>query len=102
MAYRHKIDREDVPTLLSIIPKSSIFTVVFVKKNNEVRVMNCRRGVTSHLNPNPIRKRAPMPPNEVTVFDLKANGYRMFNLDTIMEIKTLGNDFLVTDKRRKQ
>lgn len=89
------ICKEDIPTLLKTIPNGSIFSVKFLKKDGSERIMNCRKGVTKYLNPNPSRPRPTMPDNEITVFDLKAKNYRMFNTDTTTEIKACHIDFIV-------
>lgn len=61
-----------------------IFKAKFVKKNGEVREMNCKLGVKKHLKGginvnNHIRY--------LTVFDMASGGYRNINLNTLVEIK---------------
>lgn len=87
------LNKSDLPILLDLIPKNSIFSVVFVKKDGSDRLMVCRRGVKSHLNPNSQHNRPKMPEEEVTVYDMIAHGYRMFNKDTVKKIKTFGDEF---------
>lgn len=63
-------------------------TVTFVKQNGEVRTMNCRIGVTKHLKGGVSK----LDPNQyVTVYDLKSEGYRAINRDTILEVKGVAN-----------
>lgn len=95
------INREDVQTLLSLIPNGSFFTAVFTKKPEkgqlvgEERVMNCRRGVTKHLNPTAKKREFSMPKHLVTVFDVKVGDYRMFNLNTLRTIRAMGQEFQI-------
>lgn len=72
----------------NVIPDNQIFTVTFDKKDGGgERVMNCRRGVSTHLNgTSPRATRA----NVITVFDLKLQDYRSFCLDAIKSIKAAG------------
>lgn len=81
------ITKADVPSIIASIPNGAIFTVSFVKKNGEVRDMNCRKGVTSHLTPNPKREKHAMPSNMITVFDMQNGAYRHINTDTTLKIK---------------
>lgn len=94
---KERIHKEDIPTLLKTIPNGSIFSVTFIKKNGEERLMNCRKGVRKYLNPNPSRPRPEMPPEEITVYDLKNKGYRMFNMNTTTKIKACHVEFEVED-----
>jgi len=74
--------------------KGQFFTVEFTKKNGDTRVMNARTGVkigvTGKGSPNGLFTSA------IKVFDVKANGFRQINLDTVRFIKTGGVKFLVT------
>jgi hypothetical protein len=89
------ISTSDVKTVINTIPKGSIFTVDFVKKDGSLRVMNCRTGVKSHLTPNPKREKPAMPSNMVTVFDMQKGQYRHINVDTTRSIKACGINFIV-------
>ena len=95
------ITKADVPSIIASIPNGAIFTVTFVKKDKTVRVMNCRKGVTSGLVPN-ARPKAPNPANIITVYDMvlaKNNGgktaYRCINADTVLNIKAEKQEFEV-------
>jgi hypothetical protein len=87
----------EVVAVINNIPKSAFFNVNFVKKNGEVREMNCRSGVTKHLTPPSEKKREKpvMPKNIVTVYDMKNAGYRHINTDTVLKIVAEGQTFLV-------
>lgn len=72
--------------------KGSVFTVTFVKKNGEVRKMNCRLGVTKHLKGgtlayNPIEKLL------LGVFDMQKKAYRMVGLATMFALKIGGVEY---------
>lgn len=64
---------------------SKIFSVEFLKKDNTLRKMVCRIGVTKHLKGGEL----PYDPFEkglLPVFDMQAKDYRMINLKTITAI----------------
>lgn len=63
----------------------SIFTADFIKKNGELRTMNCRLKVRKHLRGG-ISTTAHKE-NLVTVYDLQAQGYRTINLETLVCIR---------------
>ena len=65
-----------------------IFKAIFVKKNGEVREMNCRLEVKKHLKGG---RDANDKKRYLTVYDLKSKGYRNINLNTIVEIRCGGN-----------
>ena len=61
--------------------RGRFFTVAFVKRTNgEERVMNCRMGVRSHLSGGELAY-DPAKRNLLVVFDTRAGGYRMVNLE---------------------
>lgn len=62
-----------------------IFSVVFEKKDGEIREMNCRLGVTKHLKGGE-QAYDPKDYDMITVFDVQKKGYRMVRLDTLKEI----------------
>jgi hypothetical protein len=65
-----------------------IFKAVFVKRNGEIREMNCRLEVKKHLKGGrDVNDRN----RYLTVYDLKSKGYRNINLNTIIEIRCGGN-----------
>tara|TARA_Y100001951_G_scaffold45356_1_gene35784 strand:+ start:699 stop:1013 length:315 start_codon:yes stop_codon:yes gene_type:complete len=65
-----------------------IFKAMFVKRNGEVREMNCRLEVKKHLKGG---KDVNNKDRYLTVYDLKSKGYRNINLNTIIEIRCGGN-----------
>ena len=64
-----------------------IFTVTFVKKDGTVRVLNGRRKVTKHLKGGELAY-DPIEKGLIPVYDLKSEGYRMINSQTVKEIKS--------------
>lgn len=61
-----------------------IMTVKFIKKDGSLRVMNCRLGVTKHLKGGTSTLN---PDRFITVYDLKSEGYRAIDKDTILDVK---------------
>ncbi len=62
-------------------------TVTFTKKDGSTRVLNGRMGVTSALKGG---KSTNDPQKNITIFDVKNNGYRSIPRDTIREVKVGG------------
>jgi len=75
--------------LQSLIENSNgtFVTVTFVKKNGEQRVLNGRMGVTAGLKGG---KSTIDPTKFITIYDVKAGGYRSINRETILEVKVGG------------
>ena len=66
-----------------------IFSATFVKKNGDVREMTCRLDVKKGVN----GKGLSFKPSEhdlLCVFDMKNNGFRMINLNTLQQVKVGG------------
>ena len=76
--------------------KNLIFSVVFLKKNGELRPMTCKLGVKKHLKGG-ILKYNPGEMNNLIVFDMQKDDYRKINLDTLMHISMKGVEYNVTD-----
>ena len=90
-----KINRRDILNLL-IENKTSIFSVVFLKKDGTLRRMTCRFGVKSHLKGGRLSY-DPKERNNLIVFDMQKEGYRTINLDTLMNVNMKGVEYNVTD-----
>ena len=90
-----KINRSDILNLLKD-NRSEIFSVVFLKKNGELRPMTCRFGVKKHLKGGNLAFN-PLERNLLVVFDMQKEGYRMINLETLMLITMKGVQYHVTD-----
>ena len=66
-----------------------IFSVTFVKKTDgEVRHMNCRMGVKKHLKGG--KSTIADIPSLVSVYDLKHNGYRCFDVNRVIALNGAG------------
>jgi hypothetical protein len=76
-------------TLNSLIERSNgtFVTVTFTKKDGTTRVLNGRMGVTAGVKGvgNGLD-----PKKFITIFDVKNNGFRAINRDTITEVKVGG------------
>lgn len=62
-----------------------IFTITFIKKNGEERVMNARLGVKKHLTGGE-QKYKPADYNLLTVFDMQKQGYRNVSFDCVKKV----------------
>lgn len=77
-----------------------IFTVRFIKKDGTVRAMNCRTGVTSKLKGGELAY-DPSAKGLKVVYDIKANDYRMVNINTVYELVIQGKRFLNESAKAK-
>lgn len=87
---------------VELINKSGgrIFTVTYKKKDNTIRVMNCRLGVKKGVNGvgmsyNPTLK------GLKPVFDMVKNEFRMLNLETIKRLSINGQDYIIESSENK-
>lgn len=68
----------------------AIFTATFVKLDGSTRVMNARLGVKKHrsiLNTVSHADRTKLEEKYITVYDLKAKGYRNINRETLTAVR---------------
>ena len=85
-----KINRIDVLKLLEENRNpNTIFHVVFLKKNGELRRMSCIVGVKKHLKGGKL-KFNPRERGYLVVLDTIKKAYRMINLNTISNITSKG------------
>ena len=61
------------------------FTVEFIKKDNSLRKMNCRKGVKKHLKGGHLHF-DPFVKGLLPVFDLQKQGYRMLSLKSLVSL----------------
>ena len=76
--------------------KGLIFNASFIKKDNTVRVLTGRLKVTQYLKEN--AKEQPYDPSKYNlqpVYDLKAKGYRMLNLNTLLTLNINANKYII-------
>lgn len=69
-----------------------IFSATFVKKNGEIRSMNCRRKVTKGVTGKGMAFK-PSDKGLMVVFDMSKDDFRMINLNTLIEAKVNGQIF---------
>ena len=70
-----------------------IFSARFLKKSGELREINCRLKVRKHLRGGV--STTSHKENLITVWDLKAEGYRNINLETLLLVKFGGKEIIV-------
>ena len=87
------INKSEVYNLLQE-NKNNFFTVVFIKKNGEVRKMNCRLKVKKHLAGGKLKFK-PLERGLLPVYDVLNKGYRMINLETLQSISMKGVNYKV-------
>lgn len=81
----------EVQMVLDLIDaaKDRFFSVTFVKRTTgELRRMNCRRNVGGMANVPVQTSDEARRLGVVTVYDVKASGFRRIPLDSVLEIKT--------------
>lgn len=69
-----------------------IFSATFVKKDGTIRTMNCRRKVTKGVTGKGLAFK-PSDKGLMVVFDMANDGFRMINLNTLIEAKVNGQIF---------
>ena len=81
---------------VELINKSNgrIFNVTFKKKDNSIRVMNCRLDVRKHLKGGDLAYN-PSLRGLKSVFDMQKGEYRMINLDTIKRLSINSEHYIV-------
>ena len=75
---------------------NSFFSVKFVKKDKTVREMNCRLNVKKHLKGGEL-KYNPFERGLIPVFDAVSRGYRMINIETLLELNCNKESYKITD-----
>lgn len=74
-------------------------SVTFVKKNGDLRLMNCRKGVTKYLKGGTLKyNRADK--GLIGTYDVRAKGYRSINVNTIVSIRANGMEYHVRNEER--
>ena len=90
-----KISRKDILELLQENRSpNTIFSVVFLKKNGEIRRMNCLLGVKKQLKGGKLAFN-PLERGYLVVLDTNKKAYRMINLNTISNITSKGVEYHV-------
>ena len=76
--------------------KGLIFSTSFIKKDNTIRTLTGRLQVTQYLKEN--AKKQPYKPSDYNlqpVYDLKAKGYRMLNLNTLITLSINKTKYII-------
>lgn len=73
--------------------RGGFFTVTFITKDGRVRVMNARTGVRKHTKGGQLGY-VPSTFNLLPVFDVQRKGYRMINLNTIIDARVDGTEYV--------
>lgn len=68
------------------------FTVTFETKTGKIRSMNCRTGVKRYLKGG--KSTIDHVDNLLSVYDVKACGYRCISLDKMIKIRSNGNEII--------
>ena len=85
------IKRSLVKTLIAA-NNDKFVGVTFTKKNGEKRDLNGRLHVRSKTGKAPTTAHIP---EYMTIYDVKAGGFRTINLDTVESIRMKGGEFMV-------
>lgn len=88
------VTNQQLKDIISGIDNTRIFSVTFVKKNGEVREMNCMLGVTKHLRGGE-QAYDPADYNLLTVFDVQKKDYRNINFTQLIAAKIDGEVYHV-------
>jgi hypothetical protein len=89
-----KISRADVPKILKAT-KGKLFSVKFIKKNGETRILNGRLGVTRYLKGG--YDTTSHIKYYINVYDIQKKGYRKVNMNTVERIKYSGITYIVEE-----
>lgn len=93
---KQRIKEINTKLLLKEMNSGKIFTACFIKKNNELREINCRTNVKKYvtgkgLNFNPSSK------NLLPVFDMQKKEYRFINLSSLIWVKIKKKKYFIND-----
>ena len=77
-----------------------IFSAVFVKKDREKRLMNCRTKVRKYVKGVGLKFK-PQDKGLVGVFDLQKGAYRFISLDTLQRLKIQGVEYEIINTNKE-
>lgn len=89
-----QVTNTQLKAIISGIDTTHIFGVTFIKKNGDVRNMNCMLGVTKHLRGGE-QSYDPAEHNLLTVFDVQKKDYRNINFAQLVKAKIDGVQYEV-------
>ena len=91
----NKITKEEAKKLIHVT-NGKIFSSTFIKKDGSHRLLTGRLKVTQYLKEN--AKPRPYEPNKynlICVYDMKAEGYRMININTLTKLSINASKYLI-------
>lgn len=88
------INRQRAAEFLTRETSGLIFTAYFQKKDGTMRYMNCRAHVKKGVNGSGMRYN-PASYNLLPVYDMKADGWRVINLSTLVSFRIHNETFVV-------
>lgn len=95
-----KIGRAEVIDVVNQIPFTAFFGCTFIKKDGQVRKINCNRSISTGLKEQ--RKPSLVRTSMVQVYDVNVKnqdgtkgGFRKVNLDTLSELTFNGKKYIV-------
>ena len=86
-----QINRQQAKDLIGF-SRGKIFTTTHTKKDNTIRITNCRTGVKKGMKYNPVDF------NLIPVYDMQNKGYRMINIDTLSVLKINNETYEVSNE----
>lgn len=89
-----QVTNTELKAIISAIDTTHIFGVTFIKKNGDVRDMNCMLGVKKHLRGGE-QAYDPAEYNLLTVFDVQKKDYRNINFAQLVKAKIDGVQYEV-------
>jgi hypothetical protein len=78
-----------VRTVIESLTSTQFFGVLFEKKGGDLRIMNCRRGVTAGVTGRATEAQKSMDKTYgyMTVYDTNKKGFRKINLDKVIHVR---------------
>ena len=89
-----QVTNTQLKAIISNIDTTRMFSVTFVKKNGDLREMNCMLGVKKHLRGGE-QSYDPAEHNLLTVFDVQKKDYRNINFAQLVKAKIDGVNYEV-------
>lgn len=88
------VTNQQLKAIINSIDTTRMFSVTFIKKNGDLREMNCMLGVKKHLRGGE-QSYDPAEHNLLTVYDLVAKDYRNINFSQLIKAKIDGVEYEV-------
>jgi len=81
-------------TLKALLSGGQFFSVEYVKKNGETRILNGRIGVKKSVNGKGL-KYNPIERGLLPVYDVRKRNYRMINIKTVRVVRAHGDEIII-------